>query len=113
MSNGNWFGRFGGGRGRGYPVNLGVQDSFPTQFEQPRVSPTQEYVQTNRMNTVVPHVHPSHLTTINHHHIEHQHHFPHTQSMMHHCTEQHTMCGQPFQPRTCGCMSGCQRCRGW
>lgn len=104
MVNGNWF-----GRGRGRPVDLGVQNTFPTQFEQSQVSPTREYMQMNRMNTVVPHVHPSHLTTINHQHIEHQHHFPHTQSMMNHCTEEHVMCGQPWHPRSCGCQSR----RGW
>lgn len=110
MVNGNWFGRFGGGRGRGggRPVDLGV-NTFPTQYEQPRVSPTQQYVQTNEMNTVVPVVHPSHLTTINQHNIEYQHYFPHTESVVNRCNEEHVMCGQPFHPRGCGCNRG----RGW
>lgn len=111
MSNGNWFGGFG--RGRNRPINLGVQETFPTQYEQPRVSPTREYVQTNMMNTVIPHVQPSHLTTINHHNFQHQYYFPHTESVENYCTEEHIMCGQPFTPRTCGCQTGCRRCRGW
>lgn len=120
MLRGNWSGKCGGGCGRpgnlgmqeNYPTqqgNMGMQQNFPTQYEHPRVSPTREYVQMNQMNTVVPHVHPSHLTTINHHHIEHQHHFPHTQSVKNFCTEEHVMCGHPWHPKGCGCNSG----RGW
>lgn len=80
----------------------------PTQYEQARVSPTRHYVQTNYANTVVPHVHPSHLTTVNRSCIHHQHHFPHTESVRNDCQENHTMCGTPFQPNVsnvsrCGC----------
>ena len=70
--------------------------NFPTQYSQPQVSPTQQYVQTNVSNNVVPHYHPSHLTTINRQNINHQHHFPHTQSCINECCETHTMCGTPF-----------------
>ena len=70
----------------------------PAQFSGPRVSPTQHYVQRNISNQIVPHVHPSHLTTINSHNIHHQHHFPHTQNVKNECRETHTMCGQPFNP---------------
>ena len=70
----------------------------PTQYSQPRVSPTQQYVQRNISNNIVPHVHPSHLTTINRQNIHHQHHFPHTHNVRHECCETHTMCEQPFNP---------------
>jgi spore coat protein D len=32
-------------------------------------------------NYVVPHIHPSHTTTFNHHIFQHQHYFPHTVSV--------------------------------
>ena len=78
----------------------------PTQFNSPRVMPTEHYVQRNIINHVVPHVHPTHLTTINSHRIHHQHHFPHTESMVNECNETHTMCGERWNPwhgRNCGC----------
>ncbi|RHX66816.1 CotD family spore coat protein [Bacillus amyloliquefaciens] len=31
-------------------------------------------------NNIVPHIHPTHTTTVNHVNYEHQHYFPHTQS---------------------------------
>ena len=68
------------------------------QFSEPNVSPTQHYVQRNISHQIVPHVHPSHLTTINRQNIHHQHHFPHTQSVKNECRETHTMCGHPFKP---------------
>ena len=69
-----------------------------TRFSEPRVSPTQQYVQRNISNHIVPHVHPSHLTTIHRQNIHHQHHFPHTHNVKHECCETHTMCEQPFNP---------------
>ena len=38
---------------------------------------TQHYFQA----TVVPHIHPSHTTHVNHHLFQHQHYFPHTESV--------------------------------
>ena len=105
MVNRNWgfgegygegFGDFGYGTGTS-PQNLPGQVAS-TQYQTPRVSPTRHYVQPNVANTVVPHIHPSHLTTVHNHCIHHQHHFPHTESVQHHCNEQHTMCGTPFNP---------------
>ena len=77
----------------------------PTQYNSPRVMPTEHYVQRNIINHVVPHVHPTRLTTVNKHCIHHQHHFPHTESMMNECHETHTMCGERWSPmhgRNCG-----------
>ena len=91
---------------RGYMHNhvqqLPTQMS-PTQYVQPRVSPTREYVQRNQTNTVIPNIHPSHLTTINEHYKHHQHYFPHTNSVVNRCYETNTMCGTPFHPWNCGC----------
>ena len=97
----NWFGRFGGNRGQGFQ-NSTINCPETIQYERPQVSPTRQFVQNNMTTTVVPHYHPSHLTTVNHHHIEHQHHFPHTQSVVNKCHETHTMCGKPFKP-SCDC----------
>lgn len=60
---------------------------FPTQTAPARVSPTQEVVRTNIFNTVVPHIHPMHTTTVNRHHTQNQHFFPRTQSTVNEFTE--------------------------
>ncbi|WP_445683600.1 CotD family spore coat protein [Solibacillus sp. FSL R7-0668] len=102
-----WGGNAGQNLPGGYqelPTQMG-----PTQFEQQRVSPTQQYVQRNVINTVVPYIHPSHLTTVNQHCINNQHYFPHTESVINECFETNTMCGTPFRPRGCNC----SKRRGW
>lgn len=70
----------------------------PAQYDPARVSPTRQFVKTNVQNTVVRHVHPSHTTTVNKHIINHQHYFPHTESVVNECYEHHTMCGMPQNP---------------
>ncbi|MFJ7729884.1 CotD family spore coat protein [Neobacillus sp. NPDC097160] len=71
---------------------------FPTQYDPGLVDPAQQYVKTNLFNNVVSHVHPSHTTTVNKFHVNHQHHFPHTESCVNECCETHTMCGVPHNP---------------
>ncbi len=39
-------------------------------------------------NTIVPHIHPSHTTTVNHHNFQHVHSFPHTESVVNEVTNQ-------------------------
>jgi spore coat protein D len=104
---GLWQGLWQGGQQ--YPSNatqLPTQTA-PTQFGQPQVSPTRQYVQRNVTNTVVPHYHPSHLTTVNQNFVNNQHYFPHTESVVNEFFETDTMCGTPFNPRGhargCGC----------
>ncbi|WP_342472247.1 CotD family spore coat protein [Metasolibacillus sp. FSL H7-0170] len=91
-------GAFGGNQMAGRDAQFLPTQVGPTQFSQPIVSPTRQFVQTNVTNTVVPHVHPSHLTVVNRQMINNQHYFPHTQSVMNECFETTTMCGQPFNP---------------
>mgnify|MGYP001354016020 CR=1 FL=1 len=55
---------------------------LPTRVAPTRVSPTQEVVKTNIINTVVPHVHPIHTTTVNRHVIHNEHFFPRTESVV-------------------------------
>ena len=71
---------------------------FPTQYDPGTVDPAQQYVKTNLFNKVVSHVHPSHTTTVNKLHVNHQHFFPHTESCVNECCETHTMCGYPVNP---------------
>ena len=116
MNNNNWLDSFGVGSGGNSGQNAwnfgqnawnNAQElptrTSPTQYGQPQVSPTQQFVQRNVSNTVVPHYHPSHLTTINQHMINNQHYFPHTESVVNECYETNTMCGKPFHPPGCGC----------
>ncbi len=93
MYGGNWFNQGRGGCGR--PSHHFPSHTFPDNHEQPRVSPTQEFVRTNIHNTYVPHIHPSHTTTVNKHMIHNQHFFPHTESVVNECYETNTMCGMP------------------
>ncbi|MBQ6446595.1 spore coat protein CotD [Cytobacillus oceanisediminis] len=44
------------------------------------VHPTKCCVNSTYSNNIVPHIHPTHTTTVNHVNYEHQHYFPHTQS---------------------------------
>ncbi|WP_369916785.1 CotD family spore coat protein [Lysinibacillus sp. 2017] len=119
MVNRNWFNSFDGNRGQN-PMNFAQElpmQTAPTQFGQPQVSPTQQFVQRNVTNTVVPHYHPSHLTTVNQQHINNQHYFPHTQSVVNECYETNTMCETPFRPNVSGSRHGsgcgCSKRRGW
>lgn len=114
MVNRNWLEMFDGGMNQMNQGMLNNAQQLPTQtapnqYASPQVSPTRQYVQRNVTNSVVPHVHPSHLTTVNQQYIHNQHHFPHTQSVVNECYETNTMCGTPFRPGGCGC----QRRRGW
>ena len=101
----NWSNQYGNEYGNQYGYNA-QQQSCPRQMmpdmqEPARVSPTREYVRTNIFNTYVPHIHPSHTTTVNKRYTHHQHYFPHTESTVEECYETNTMCGMP----TDGCCS--------
>lgn len=142
MFNRNWFDSFDMNQGQGMQQNQGQgmwgqgmqqnqgmwQDwqgwqggatelptrTSPTQYAQPQVSPTRQFVQRNVANTVVPHYHPSHLTTVNQNYINNQHYFPHTESVVNECFETNTMCGSPWNPsghaRGCNCS---KKRKGW
>ncbi|WP_370467595.1 CotD family spore coat protein [Rummeliibacillus sp. SL167] len=77
------------------PAEFCPPQTSPAQFDPARVSPTRQYVRTNIINTVVPHIHPSHTTTVNRHVINNQHYFPHTESVVNEYVETNTMCGKP------------------
>ncbi len=68
---------------------------FPTHCEHPHFLPAEQFVRTNYIHTVVPHVQPAHITTVNKHIIDHQYHFPCTESVVDECCENHTLCGMP------------------
>ncbi|KAB2338277.1 spore coat protein CotD [Cytobacillus depressus] len=60
----------------------------PTCVTPPIVSPTQCCVNHTFQNTIVPHIHPSHTTTVNHINFDHVHSFPHTHSVVNEVTNQ-------------------------
>lgn len=60
----------------------------PTNVFPATVSPTKCCVNHTFQNNIVPHIHPSHTTTVNHIHFQHQHYFPHTQSVVNEVTNQ-------------------------
>ena len=83
------------------PAQFGPTQTSPSQVAPAQVSPTQQYVNTNVSNTVIPVVHPSHTTNVNKHVNTYKHYFPHTQSVVNECYNQHLICGRP--PHNPGC----------
>ncbi|RAK18951.1 spore coat protein D [Anoxybacillus vitaminiphilus] len=61
----------------------------------PIVHPAKCCTQHHFQATIVPHIHPSHTTHVNHHLFQHQHYFPHTESVVGEVSNQHFSCGGP------------------
>lgn len=80
------------------PAQMGPSMVAPTQTLPPVVHPTQNVINKNIMKHVVPHVHPTHTTTVNEHVFQHQHHFPQTQSVVNKCCNQQVICGPIPRP---------------
>ncbi len=76
------------------------QNVFPSQVQPANVSPTNNFVKTNVIKHIIPHVHPTHTTTVNEHVFQHQHYFPKTHSVVNKCCNQHVFCGSP-PPNPC------------
>ncbi|MDQ0155172.1 CotD family spore coat protein [Robertmurraya andreesenii] len=53
------------------------------------VHPTKCCVNQTFSNNIVPHVHPTHTTTVNHINFQHQHYFPQSYSAVNEVTHQH------------------------
>lgn len=68
----------------------------PTQMMPAQVSPTQNIVNKNIYKHIVPHIHPTHATTVNDHIYQHQHYFPQTQSVVNTCKSENVFCQQPM-----------------
>ncbi|WP_338749592.1 CotD family spore coat protein [Bacillus sp. FJAT-52991] len=49
-------------------------------------------------NIIVPHIHPTHTTNVQHQLFEHQHYFPQTQSFVQNAQYQQQMCGGRPRP---------------
>ncbi|WP_082799339.1 CotD family spore coat protein [Neobacillus niacini] len=69
-----------------------------TNFAPPVIHPTQQFVNHTFSTTVVPHIHPKHITTINHHMFQHKHYCPTTASCCEVCSNQHIDCCCPGGP---------------
>nr|WP_263325951.1 spore coat protein [Neobacillus sp. Marseille-Q6967] len=63
-----------------------------TNFAPPVIHPTRHIVNHTFSTTVVPHIHPVHTTTINHHMFQHKHYCPQTASCAEECCNQHINC---------------------
>jgi spore coat protein D len=70
----------------------------PTNIMPAIVHPTKCCTNHNFSNTVVPHIHPAHTTTVNHHMYQHKHYFPQTQSVVSDVSHQHLNCGPGMAP---------------
>ncbi|MBM7602047.1 spore coat protein D [Metabacillus crassostreae] len=55
----------------------------------PIIHPTKCCVNHNYSETIVPHIHPQHTTTVNNEFFKHQHYFPQTQSVENEVAHQH------------------------
>lgn len=69
-----------------------------TNFAPPVVHPTQQVVNHTFSTTVVPHIHPVHTTTVNHHMYQHKHYCPQTASCAEEVCNQHINCCNPCAP---------------
>lgn len=74
----------------------------PTNVLPAIVSPTKCCVNHTFQNNIVPHIHPSHTTTVNHVNFQHVHSFPHTQSVVNEVTNQQFVAGPGPVPGTFG-----------
>jgi spore coat protein D len=61
----------------------------------PVIHPTVNHVNHTFSTTVVPHIHPVHTTTINHHMFQHKHFCPQTASCAEEVCNQHINCCNP------------------
>ncbi|WP_084361052.1 CotD family spore coat protein [Neobacillus fumarioli] len=64
----------------------------------PVIHPTTNYVNHTFSTTVVPHIHPIHTTTINHHVYQHKHYCPQTSSCCEEVCNQQINCCNPCAP---------------
>ena len=66
-----------------------------TNFTPPVIHPTQQIVNHTFSTTVVPHIHPVHTTTVNHHLFQHKHFCPQTASCAEEVCNQQINCCNP------------------
>ncbi|MCD4839120.1 spore coat protein [Neobacillus sedimentimangrovi] len=67
-------------------------------FAPPVIHPTKHFVNHTFSTTVVPHIHPVHTTTVNHHLFQHKHYCPHTTSCAQDVCNQHLDCCNQCPP---------------
>ncbi|WP_416826700.1 CotD family spore coat protein [Ectobacillus polymachus] len=77
----------------------------PVMTTPPVVHPTKHCVTNTFSTTVVPHIHPTHSTLINHQMIQNQHYFPQTQSA-YNTVQQTNVPGYGPSPLVAGAMTG-------
>jgi len=62
----------------------------------PIVHPTKCCVNHTCQKYIVPHIHPSHMTTVNHHIYQHEHYYPHTESTVNEVSNPRVSGGSAF-----------------
>jgi spore coat protein D len=75
-----------------------------TNFMPPVIHPTNQIVNHTFSTTVVPHIHPTHVTTVNHHMFQHKHFCTESESCAENVCSQHINCCPPCPPSPCGPM---------
>ncbi|MEG8976947.1 spore coat protein [Priestia megaterium] len=70
----------------------------PTKCMPPIVHPTKCCTQFTSQEVVVPHIHPSHNTLVNHTNVKHVHYFPQTQSVVNETSNQQFFGGAQQYP---------------
>ncbi|MCM2531865.1 spore coat protein [Neobacillus pocheonensis] len=74
-----------------------------TNFMPPVIHPTNQIVNHTFSTTVVPHIHPTHLTTVNHHMYQHKHYCTESASCAEEvCSQQINCCPPPMPCGPCG-----------
>jgi len=71
-----------------------------TNFMPPVIHPTNQIVNHTFSTTVVPHIHPTHVTTVNHHMYQHKH----------YCTESASCCEDVCSQQINCCPPACGPC---
>ncbi|MGG0510934.1 spore coat protein [Priestia megaterium] len=74
----------------------------PTKCMPPIVHPTKCCTQFTSQEVVVPHIHPSHNTLVNHTNVKHVHYFPQTQSVVNETSNQQFFGGAQQYPTQVG-----------
>ncbi|WP_251554723.1 CotD family spore coat protein [Neobacillus muris] len=69
-----------------------------TNFAPPVIHPTTNLVNHTFSTTVVPHIHPVHTTTVNHHMFQHKHYCPQTASCAENVCHQQINCCNTCAP---------------
>lgn len=84
----------------GYPQAKPAQQ-LPTKTLPAQYQPVKQMTEYVGQDVVIPIVHPSHTTQINHTTYKHMHSYPHTQSVVNAVSQEHYCCCPPKKHHVC------------